>query len=148
MEAGFDGAVVVSGERYALQPLELAQGPVYLVLAGSIGVLVASWTRRTYPGVIAALMLFFPPIAWGPWFVFGDNVPSSFDVDWLAHASVGWHLTGLAGLTALAAAGALARHDRRARIALLALAGLAATAAGVILGFPPEPPPGGYGIAS
>ncbi len=148
LEAGLDGAVVVAGERYALRPLELAQGPVYLVLAGSVGVLVANWTRRTYPVVIAALLLFFPPIAWGPWFVFGDDVPLSFDLDWLTHSSVGWHLTGLAGLTALAAAGALARHDRRARIAFLALAGLAATIAGVILGFPPEPPPGGYGIST
>lgn len=147
-EAGFDGAVVVAGERYTLRPLELAQGPVYLVLAGTLGVLVASWTARGYPVVIVGLLLFFPPVAWGPWFVFGDDVPLSFDMDWLTRASVGWHLTGLAGLTALAAAGALVRHDRRARIALLALAGLAAAIAGVALGFPPDPPPGGYGISS
>ncbi len=147
LEAGLDGAVVVGGERYALRPLELAQGPVYLVLAGALGVLVASWTRHAYPAVIVGLLLFFPPVAWGPWFVFGDDVPRSFDMDWLTGASVGWHLTGLAGLTALAAAGALARHDRRPRVALLALAGLAAAVAGVVLGFPPEPPPGGYGIS-
>lgn len=146
LEAGFDGAVVVGGERYALRPLELAQGPVYLVLAGTIGVLVGSWTRRAYPLVIAGLVLFFPPVAWGPWFVFGDDVPASFDMDWLTGASVGWHLVGLAGLTVLAAAGALARHDRRPRIALLALAGLAATVAGLALGMA-SPPPGGYGIS-
>ena len=148
LEAGVDGAVVVGGERYALRPLELAQGPVHLVLAGTLGVLVASWTRHAYPAVIVGLVLFFPPVAWGPWFVFGDDVPRSFDMDWLTHASVGWHLTGLAGLTALAAAGALARHDRRPRVALLALAGLAATVAGIALGFPPEPPPGGYGFST
>jgi hypothetical protein len=136
VRAGFDGALVIEGQRYALRPLELAQGPVYLVMAGTLGVLVGSWTRRTYPAVIATLVLFLPPIAWLPWFVFGDDVPPGFDLDWLTGASVGWHLTGLAGLTALAAAGALARHDRRPRVALLAFAGLAATIAGMALGMP------------
>ena len=82
-------------------------------------------------------------MAWGPWMVFGDEVPSSFDMDWLTGASVGWHVVGLAGITALAAAGALARHDRRPRIALLAFAGAAATACGLALGMA-SPPPGGY----
>jgi hypothetical protein len=134
--AGFDGTLVIEGEHYALRPLELAQGPIYLLLAGTLGVLVGSWATRTYPAVIAALLLFLPPIAWLPWFVFGDDVPPSSNNNWLTGASVGWHLTGLAGLTALAAAGALARHDRRPRVALLALAGLGATVAGLALGMP------------
>jgi hypothetical protein len=134
--AGFDGALVVEGERYALRPLELAQGPVYLVMVGALGVLVGSWTRHAYAAVIGSLVLFAPPAAWLPWIVFGDGVPRGFNDDWLVGASVGWHLTGLAGLTALAAAGALARHDRRPRVALLALAGLGAAVAGVALGSP------------
>ena len=143
VQAGFDGTLVVEGERYTLRPLELAQGPIYLLLAGTLGVLVGTWTGRIYPVVITGLVLFFPPVAWGPWMVFGDGVPSSFDMDWLTGASVGWHVVGLAGITALAAAGALARHDRRPRIALLALAGAAATACGLALGMA-SPPPGGY----
>jgi len=134
--AGFDGALVVEGERYALRPLELAQGPVYLVMVGALGVLVGSWTRRAYPAVLGALVLFLPPVAWLPWFVFGDGVPQGFYSDWLVGASVGWHLIGLAGLAAFAAAGALARHDRRPRVALLALAGFGAAVAGVALGSP------------
>lgn len=139
--AGTDGALIVDGERYALRPLELAQGPIFVVLAGVLGVLVATWSKRVYPIVIAALVLFSPIVAWGPWLVFGDDVPRGFENNSLTGASVGWHLVGLVGLTALLAAGALARHDRRARVALFALAGLGATAAGIALGMP-QPPPG------
>ena len=142
-QTGFDGTLVVAGERYALRPLELVQGPIYLLMAGTLGVLVGTWTGRGYPVLITGLILFFPPVAWGPWMVFGDDVPRSFDMDWLTGASVGWHVVGLAGLTALAAAGALARHDRRPRIALLALAGAVAAVCGLALGMA-SPPPGGY----
>lgn len=139
--AGADGALIVDGERYPLRPLELAQGPIFVVLAGVLGVLVATWSKRVYPIVIAALVLFSPLVAWGPWLVFGDDVPRGFESNSLTGASVGWHLVGLVGLTSLLAAGALARHDRRARVALLALAGLGATVAGIALGMP-HPPPG------
>ena len=133
---GLDGELVVGRERYRLRPLELAQGPLFLTMLGALGVLVGSWTRRAYPGVIWALALFFPPLGWMPWIVFGDDVPANFFGDWLLGASVAWHLATLAGIAALAAAGALARHDRRPRVWLLALVGLGATIAGIALGSP------------
>lgn len=134
---GFDGVLILSGERYALRPLELAQGPLYLVLAGTVGVLVGTWTWRVHPPILAALALFLPPLAWLPWIVFGGDVPEgALYSDWLVGASVAWHLVGLAGLAVLAAAAALARHDRRPRIAVLALAGLGAGVVGILLGWP------------
>lgn len=139
--SGLDGVLVVDGQRYALRPLELAQGPLLLVLAGACGVLVGTWTRRAYPTVIGALVIFLPPVAWLPWSVYGDGVPQGYSTDWVDRASVGWHLAGLAGMVALAVAGALARHDRRARVALLALAGLGAAVAGIALGLPTGDPP-------
>lgn len=136
--AGPDLALTVEGERYALRPLELLQGPAYVLFVGAMGVLVGVWSRRTYPALIGALVMFMPPVAWLPWFVYGDDVPPGVWDDWLAGASVAWHLVGIAGLTALAAAGALARHDRRPRIALLALVALGAAVVGIALGWPPE----------
>ena len=70
--AGLDGAITIEGQPYALRPLELAQGPLYLVLAGAVGVLIGSWSRSAYPTVLGAL-LFVPPMSWGPYFVFGDG---------------------------------------------------------------------------
>ena len=134
--AGPDGALAVAGKAYTLRPLELAQGPLYLVMVGAFGVLVGSWSRRGYPAVIGALVLFLPPTPWLPWITFGEGVPQGFTDDSMVNTSVGWHLAGLVGLTALAAAGALARHDRRPRVVVLALAGLAATVAGIALGLP------------
>lgn len=134
--AGLDGALVVEGERYQLRPLELAQGPLFLAMLGALGVFLGSWTRRVYPGVIFALALFFPPLGWMPWIVFGDGVPEGFLGDWLVGASVAWHLAALAGIAALAAAGALARHHRRPHVWLLALVGLGAAIAGIALGSP------------
>ena len=141
---GLDGALVDAGRRYAVSPLELAQGPLYLVLAAAFGVLVGSWTRHVYAAVFGALALFLPPVALLPWFVFDDGVSRGFYGAVMVGDGAGRHLIGIAGLVALAAAGALARHDRRPRIALLALAGLGAAA--VALGLPPGagPPPGAY----
>ena len=139
--AGVDGVVTIEGEPYALRPLELAQGPLYLMMVGAFGILVGSWARRTYPAALGALVLFLPPAVWLPWIVFGEVAPQVGPTDWLDDASLGWHLPGLAGLAALAIAGALARHDRRPRVALLALAGLAAAVAGVVLGTPTGPAP-------
>ena len=135
--AGPDGALVVDGASYGLRPLELAQGPLYLVVLGAFGVLLGTYTRRVYAALIGALVLFMPPSAWLPWLVYGPDAPAGVWDDWLRGASVAWHLVGLAGLAALAAAGALARHDRRPRVALLAVAGLAAAVAGIALGWPP-----------
>lgn len=139
--AGVDGVVVIEGEPYALRPLELAQGPLYLMMVGAFGVLVGSWARRTYPAALGALVLFLPPAVWLPWIVFGEVGPQVGPIVWLDDASLGWHLPGLAGLAALAIAGALARHDRRPRVALLAIVGLAAAVAGVVLGTPTGPDP-------
>ena len=47
--AGFDGVLVIEGARYGLRPLELAQGPLYLVMVGAFGVLVGTWSQRAYP---------------------------------------------------------------------------------------------------
>jgi len=134
--AGFDGVVTIAGEPYTLRPLELAQGPLYLMMVGAFGLLVGSWARRAYPAALGALVLFLPPAVWLPWIVFGDVSPQGGPTDWLDDASLGWHLPGLSGLAALAIAGTLARHDRRPRVALLAIVGLAAAVAGVVLGTP------------
>lgn len=134
--AGPDGGLVIDGQRYALRPLELVQGPLYVVFAGTLGVLVGRWTRRTYPAVVGALVLLLPPVAWLPWIVFGDGVPQGYSSDWLDHASVGWHVIGLVGMVAVAIAGARGRHDRRPRVALLFLVGLGAAVAGIALGLP------------
>lgn len=139
--AGVDGVVTIEGEPYALRPLELAQGPLYLMMVGAFGVLVGTWATRTYPAALGALVLFLPPAVWLPWIVFGEVAPQVGPTSWLDNASLGWHLPGLAGLAALAIAGALARHDRRPRIALLALVGLAAAVAGIALGTPTGPDP-------
>lgn len=135
--AGPDLVDASDGERYSLLRLELLQAPAYLLFVGALGVLVGSWTRRAYPALIGMVILFMPPVAWLPWFVYGDDVPKSvWDAEWLGGASVRWHLLGIVGLTGLAAAGALARHDRRPRIALLASVALAAAIAGIALGWP------------
>lgn len=139
--AGLDGVLVIDGQRYALRPLELVQGPLYIVFAGTLGVLVGRWTRRAYPSVIGALIMFLPPVAWLPWMVFGDGVPQGYSSDWLDHASVGWHVIGLIGLVTVAVAGARARHDRHPRVALLFLVGLGAAVGGIALGLPTGPDP-------
>ncbi len=135
--AGTDLAVVINDERYGLRPLELLQGPAYLLFAGALGVAIGSWTRRVYPALVGAFVLFMPPAAWLPWFVFGDDAPrGEWNGNWLGGASVPWHLVGFAGLIAIAAATALARHDRRPRVGVLALVALAAAIAGIVLGWP------------
>lgn len=122
--AGIDGTLVMGGQRYTLSWVDVAQGPLYLVLAGAFGVLVGSWTRHVYVALFAALVLFLPPAALLPWHVFTDIDSRGFYGAVPLSATDGWHLCRLAGLAALAAAGALARHDRRPRVALLALGGL------------------------
>jgi len=136
--AGVDGVVVIDPvqhpgqslpERtYALAPVELAQGPVYLMLAGVLGVLLGSWTRHVFAGVFAALALFLPPVALVPRYIFDHGQGSGFygsinifGAD--AWQIAGWHLVTIAGLILLAAAAALLRHERGARVGLLALTG-------------------------
>jgi hypothetical protein len=130
--AGPDGTINMAGQRYTLHPLDLVQGPLYLVLAGAFGILVGSWTRHVYAALLAALVLFVPPVALLPWYVFHDIDSRGFYGAVPVGAPDNWHLVRLAGLAALAAAGALARHDRRPRVALLALMGLGAALAGAV----------------
>jgi hypothetical protein len=127
--AGMDGGLTVQGTRYYLRPLELLQGPLYVVLAGALGVLLGTWTRHVVVACLAAVALFLGPIGLVPWLVLGDDESRGFYGAMVAGGPVAWHLLAFCGLTALAAAGALARSDRRPRVALLGLAGLAATAA-------------------
>jgi hypothetical protein len=152
---GLDGALVtdvVNGrenQRYEVQVVELFQGPLYLVLAGTVGVVLGGWTRHVYVAVFGALVLFLPPVALVPWFMFDEPIGG-----WLgaieANAEVGGsapiarQLLGLAALAGAAATAALARHDRR----LVALAIAAFGVSVLVLGLPagpetllPGPPP-------
>jgi hypothetical protein len=139
---GFDGAIVYEGKHYAVSPVDLAQGPLYLVLAGAFGVLVGTWTGHVYAAVFGAVVLFLPPVGLLSSVVFDDGISSGYYGAAMAGTGAGRHLMGIAALAALAAAGALARHDRRPRVALLALAGLGVAV--IALRLPPGagPPPG------
>jgi hypothetical protein len=141
-DVNLNGPLVAQDQRFSVSALELLQGPLYLVTAAAFGVLLGSWTGHVYAAFFVALMLFLPPVALLPWFVFDDGMSRGFYGAVLNGASSGRILSGLAGLTALAVAGALARHDRRARVTLLAAVGLGVAA--IALGLPPgaEPPPG------
>ena len=132
---GPDGELTEGGERYSVRALELLQGPLYVVMAGALGVLLGVWTRHVYVAVFAAVALFLPPIALVPWFVLEDDMSRGFYGAFMSHApGLGWRVLVMAGLTALAAALALARTDRRPRLALLGGAGLAAVVAFAISG--------------
>jgi ABC-2 type transport system ATP-binding protein len=150
--AGFDGVVTIVPARHAGQPLpsrsytlqliELGQGPLYLVAAGVLGVLVGAWTRRVFAGAFGALLLFLPPLALLPRFVYDDNQAPGFYGSVQLFGPIGWeitawHLVAVTGVAAIAAAAAIARHDRGAGVALLALLGLGAIVAGVA--FLPRP---------
>lgn len=131
---GPDGGHEVLGTRVAVTPGELAQGPLYVVLAGVLGVLLGSWTRHVWIAVPAAIALFFPPAGLVRWIVFEQQRPQGSVFSIQDRISEGWPLLTMAGLTVLAAAIALLRHDQRPRIVLMACAGLAATAAAAIAG--------------
>jgi hypothetical protein len=128
---GPDGTLAVSGEPYTLRLLDIAQGPLYLMLAGAFSALVGSWTRHVYVALVAALVLFLPPLALLPWYAFSRTATRaattapcpSEDGSAPFGGPDNWHFLRLAGLAALASAGALARHDRRFRVASLALLG-------------------------
>lgn len=119
-----DGQIATE-QRYALQPLVLAYGPLNLLLAGTLGVLLGSWTHRLTAAALAALLLFFPIGLLWPSLISANEI---FVVG-LFHAVLpeagGASLViALSGLIALTAAGALARHDRRPAIGALALMAL------------------------
>ena len=147
---GLDGALVtdvVNGpfvdenQRYEVQVLELFQGPLYLVLAGTVGVLLGSWTRHVYAAVFGALMLFLPPVALLPWFVFDEAIGHGFlgaieaNADVGGSAPIAWQLLGLAAVAGAAAAAALARHNRR--LVVVAIAAFSVSV--LILGLPAGP---------
>lgn len=141
-DVNLNGPLVAEDERFTVQPLELAQGPLYLVLAGALGVLLGSWTRHVYAAAFGALVLFLPPVALIPWFVFDDVQSRGFfgavaSVGVGGNAAIGRQLFGLGALAACVAAGALARHDRRFVVLAAGALGLALLA----LGLPPAPGP-------
>ncbi|MCA1699759.1 MAG: hypothetical protein LC790_12985 [Actinobacteria bacterium] len=132
-DVNLNGPAVDQDRRFAVQALELLQGPL----------LLASWTRHVYAAVFGALMLFLPPLALLPWFVFDDGrgflgaVRTGGGVGGVA--PIAWQLLGLAAVAAAAAAGALARYDRRLVVLVIA----AISVAVLVLGLPagPEAPP-------
>jgi hypothetical protein len=147
--AGVDGVVVIDPvphagqplpERtYALQPVELAQGPMYVTLAGVLGVLLGSWTRHVFAGVFAALLAFLPPVALLPRYVFDHGESSGFfgSIDVYgadAWQTAGWYLVTITGLILLAAALAQLRHERSTRVVLLLLTGCGVLATGALSG--------------
>ena len=154
---GLDGALVTevvngpSNQRYEVQVLELFQGPLYLVLAGTIGVLLGSWTRHVYTAVFAALVLFLPPVALLPWLVFDEGIGHGYFGAIEAAADVGGsapiasQLLGLAAVAAAAATAALARHDRRLVVLVIAALSVAVLVLGLPAGpeatLPGQPPP-------
>jgi hypothetical protein len=144
-DVNLNGPLVDEDRRFTVQALELVQGPLYLVLAGAFGVLLASWTRRVHVAVLGALLLFLPPVALLPWVVFDHGMSRGFLGSVQTGEGIGgiWpiarQLLGLAALTMFAAIGALTRHDRR--LALMAVAALGVAL--LVLGLPPgtEAPP-------
>jgi hypothetical protein len=77
---------------YELQALELAQGPMYLITAGIVGVLAGTWTRHLFAGVFAALVLLLPPAALMPRFVFDHGMSAGFYGSVTVGGPVGWDL--------------------------------------------------------
>ena len=151
-DVNLNGPAVDEDRRFAVQALELLQGPLYLVLAGTLGVLLASWTRHVYAAGFGALMLFLPPLALLPWFVFDDTMSRGFlgairtGVGVGGVAPIAWQLLGLAAVAAAAAAGALARHDRRLVVLVIAALSVAVLILGLPAGpeaapLPGQPPP-------
>lgn len=147
--AGVDGVVVIdpvahAGQplpqsTYALRPVELAQGPMYVMLAGVLGVLLGSWTRHVFAAVFAALLAFLPPVALLPRYVFDHGESSGFfgSIDVFgsdAWQIAGWYLVTIAGLILLAAALALLRHERTSRVWLLGLLGCGVLATAALSG--------------
>lgn len=144
---GPDLAHDVLGTRVHARPFELVQGPLYLVLAGVLGVLLGTWTRHVWVALVATIALFLPPGGVVPWFVFDQDRPRGSFAAVVDGVSPGWSLLAMAGLVALAASIAMLRHDRRVRVAVVAVSGLGVTAAiaiagpmddGIVLGCTPD----------
>jgi hypothetical protein len=110
---GVDGALSTRGMRFSVRPVELLQGPLYVVMAGALGVLLGTGVRHVHAGAFAAVALFLPPVALVPWLVLDDDASRGFYGAIVAHQPVTHHLLTMVGLTALAAAAALARPLER-----------------------------------
>lgn len=121
-----DGQIAASDQRYyALQPLELAHGPLNLMLAGTLGVLLGSWTHRLTAAALALILLFFPiGLLWPSLTSANEIFVVGLFPAVLPKAGGAALVIALSGLIALTAAGALARHDRRPAIGALALMAL------------------------
>ena len=124
----------VLGLRVEAGPFELLQGPLYVVLAGVLGVSLGSWTRHVWIAVLAAVALFLPPLGLVPWLVFDQPAPRGDFGGVMDGLPPGWHVLAMAGLTVLAASIAVLRHDQRLRVVLLVCAALGATATVAIAG--------------
>ena len=131
---GSGGAQERFGVPVHITPIALAQGPLYVMLAGVLGVALGTWARHLWIALLVAVALFLPPIALVPWFVFDDVQSRGAFGAVMAGVPPGWHLAAIAGLGVLAASVAVLRHDRRLRVALLAGAGLGATVAVAVAG--------------
>jgi hypothetical protein len=99
--AGFDGVVTIDPQRYPGQPLpprsytlqliELAQGPAYLIAAGTLGVLAGTWTRQLLLAVLGALVLFLSPVALVPRLVYDDHASAGVYGAVQVAGPLGWH---------------------------------------------------------
>ncbi len=146
-DVNLNGPAVDENRRFSVRALELLQGPLYLVVAGACGVLLASWTRHVYAALFGALMLFLPPIGLLPWLLFDDGMGGYLGAIHTRAgaggvAPIAWQLLGLAAVAAAAGAGALARHDRRFVVVVVAVLGVALLALGLPTGPQAAPLPG------
>lgn len=122
---GLDGEIVIHDEGAAVRPLELAHGPLYLMLGGALGVLVGSWTQRLPVAALGALVLFAPPALLSRSLATVDTMAGGVFGVVVPDAAGAPRVVALLALIALAAAGALARHDRRRHVGALAIAAIA-----------------------
>ena len=127
---GLDGQIIVRDQLPEVRLLELAHAPLYLMVGGTLGVLIGSWTQRLPVAALSAIMLFAPPALLSRSLATVDTAGGLFGLV-VPDAAGAPRLIALVALIALAAAGALARHDRRPRVGALALAGLGALAGGL-----------------
>lgn len=144
----FVGLAVVRWDHYgAMDVGELVAGPLIVIGAGALGVLLARWTGTALAAPMACLaiallqltlsgdgLLFSPGRRLAFWVYPGD-----LPLELVGPRRAGWHAAYLCGLAGLAAAGALARQrlGRRLVVAGTAAAGVVAASAAVLAW--PEP---------
>jgi hypothetical protein len=127
--------------------LELAVGPIVVIGAGALGVVLAGWTGTSLAALAAC-----PAIASLELWLMEDDLlfsPSRRLAFWVHHGNVplelglprrpGWHAVYLCGLIGLAAAAALARHGLHRRLITGGTAAVAAVAVSATALAWPEP---------